>query len=110
MIATQQTQEETLVHIISIHNITRYATQVNRQHINILMNTMEKAHEDVTTMYNITHSIYSSLSYHQIILHTQSILAILWDSLYYMREVALHTMDYIDAATMGILSPHVLPV
>ena len=27
-----------------------------------------------------------------------------------MREVALHTMDYIDAATTGILLPHVLPV
>ena len=27
-----------------------------------------------------------------------------------MGEVALHTMDYIDAAATGILSPHVLPV
>ena len=27
-----------------------------------------------------------------------------------MREVAIHTMDYIDAATTGKLSPHVLPV
>ena len=27
-----------------------------------------------------------------------------------MREVVMHTMDYIDAATTGIHSPHVLPV
>ena len=27
-----------------------------------------------------------------------------------MREVAIHTMDYLDAATTGILSLHVLPV
>ena len=27
-----------------------------------------------------------------------------------MREVALHTMDYIDAATTGILLPHVLSI
>ena len=27
-----------------------------------------------------------------------------------MREVAMHTMDYINAATTGILAPHVLPV
>ena len=27
-----------------------------------------------------------------------------------MREVTIHTMDYVDAATTGILSPHVLPV
>ena len=54
---------------------------------------MEKAHQDVMTLYNITHSLYSSLSYQQPILHAQSILANLQDSLYYMREVALHTMD-----------------
>ena len=71
---------------------------------------MEKMHQDVMTLYNITHSLYSSLSYQQIILHTQSILANLWDSLCYMREVAIHIMDYTDAATTGILSPHVLPV
>ena len=64
----------------------------------------------VTALYNITHSLYSSLSYQQIVLHTLSILANLWDSLYYIREIALHTMDYIDATTTGILSPHVLPV
>ena len=27
-----------------------------------------------------------------------------------MRHVAMHTMDYIDTAMTGILSPHVLPV
>ena len=27
-----------------------------------------------------------------------------------MREIALHTMDYFDATTTGILLPHVLPV
>ena len=34
-----------------------------------------------------------------------------WDSSgYYMREVTIHTMDYVDVATTEILSPHVLPV
>ena len=56
------------------------------------------------------HSLYSSLSYQQIVLHIQSILANLQDSLYYMREAAIHIMDYIDAATTRMLSPHVLPV
>ena len=27
-----------------------------------------------------------------------------------MRQMAMHAMDYIDAATTGILSPHILPV
>ena len=99
LITTQHNQQETLVHIISILNIIRYIPHVNRQHINIVMNATEKTHQDVMALYNIMHSLCSSLSYQQIVLHIQSILANLWDSLYYMREVANHTMDYIDTAT-----------
>ena len=75
LISTQHNQQETLVHAISILNITRYATQVNRQHINIVMYATEKTHQDVTAPYNITHSLYCSLSYQQIVLHIHSILA-----------------------------------
>ena len=105
LITTQQSQQETLVHIISIFNATRYTTHVNRQHINILIDTMEKMHQDITTLYNVKHSLYSSLSYHQIKLYIWSILTSLLDSLHYMREVTIHTIDYIAAATTGILSP-----
>ena len=101
LIATQHNQQETLVHTISILNVTRYSTQVNMQHINIVMNAVEKMHQDVMTLYNITHSLYSNLSYQQIVLHIQTILANFWDSLYYMREVTIHTMDYMDAVTTG---------
>ena len=106
----QHQQQETLVHIISILNVTRYTTQVNRQHINLVMEAVERTHQDVTMLYNITSSLYTSLNYQQIVLHIHSILANLRDLLYYMRQVAMHVMDYIDAATTGILSPHVLPV
>ena len=107
LIATQHNQE-TLVHIISILNVTRYVTQMNRQHIIIVMSAAEKTYQDVTTLYNITHSLYSSLSFQQIVLHIHSILANLQDSLYYMRQVAMHTIDYINATTTGILSPNAL--
>ena len=50
LITTQNTQQETLIHIISFLNVTRYATQVNRQHINIVMDTVEQTHQDVTTL------------------------------------------------------------
>ena len=99
LITTQHNQQETLVHVISILNITRYATQVNRQHINIVLNATEKTHHDVTTLYNFTHSLYNSLSYQQIVLHICSRLANLRDSLYYMRKVTILTIDYVDAAT-----------
>ena len=110
LISTQHSQKETLVHVISFQNITRYATQVNRQHINIVMNATEKTHQDVRTLYNLTHWLYSSLSYQQIVLHICSILVNLRDSFYYMREVTIPTMHYVDAATTVILSLHALPV
>ena len=91
LISTWMNQQETLVHMIAIINVTRYATQVNRHHINILMDATEKTHQDKTTLYNIMHSLYSSTSYHQIILHVRSVLANLQDSLHYMWEIALHT-------------------
>ena len=44
------------------------------------------------------------------ILHIRSVFANLCDSLNYIQMVSTHTMDYIDTATSGTLSPHVLPV
>ena len=110
LIETQTQQQETLVHVILILNITRYAMQVNRQHNNAVMQAVERTHDDVTTLFNITISLYSCINYQQILLHIHSILANLRDSLYYMRQIAMHAMDYIDTASTSILSPHVLPV
>ena len=39
-----------------------------------------------------------------------TILAYLRDSHTNMRQVAIHTMDYVDTATTNILSPDILPV
>ena len=39
-----------------------------------------------------------------------TILAYLRESLINMRQVAIHTMDYADAAITNILSPDILPV
>ena len=44
------------------------------------------------------------------ILHIRSVFANLHDSHNYIWMVSIHTMDYINAATSGTLSPHVLPV
>ena len=90
LITTQHNQQETLVHVISILNVTRYTTQFNRELISIVMSAAEKTHQDVMTLYNITHSLYSSLSYQQVVLHIQCILANLWDSLYYDRSCHMH--------------------
>ena len=44
------------------------------------------------------------------ILHIRSVFANLCNSLNYIQTVSTHTMEYIDTATSGTLSPHVLPV
>ena len=110
LIETQTQQQDTLVHVISILDITRYASCINRQHINVVMEAVQRTHNDVTTLFNIISLIYTLVNYQQILLHIHSILANLRGSLYYMRQIAMHVVDYIDAATTGILSPHILPV
>ena len=51
--AMQHEQQETLVHIISVLNVTRYATQVNRQQINLVMDAVDRTHQDNPMLYNI---------------------------------------------------------
>ena len=46
LITAQNAQQDTLVHVISILNVTRYAAQVTRQHINITMDTVNKTMHD----------------------------------------------------------------
>ena len=86
------------------------AMQVNRQYINTAIQTVERTHNNITTSCHITSSLYTHINYQQILLHICSILTDLRDSLHYTRQIAMYAMDYIDAATTGLLSPHVLPV
>ena len=110
LIATQTSQHNTLVHILSILNITRYATQVNRHSINTLMDAVRTTSHDINNLYNLTTSLATSINFNQMILHIRSVFANLHDSLNYIRMVSTHTMECIDMATSGTLFPHVLPV
>ena len=65
---------------------------------------------DVNNLYNLTTSLATSLSYHQLKLRIRSVLANLQDSLSYIRRVSLYTMDYVNAATTGKLSAYILPI
>ena len=102
----QSTQQETLDHIISILNITWYAAQVNRYSINVIMDKVNETVHDVNNLFNLTFSLATSLSYHQLIIHIRSVFANLQDSLSYIRIVSMHTMDYVDAARTGTLTSH----
>ena len=106
----QMSQQETLVYIISILNVTRYAAQVNRHSINTLMDAARATSHNINNLYNLTTSLMTSINFHQLILHIRSVFANLHDSLNYIQMVSAHTMDYIDAATSGTFSLHILPV
>ena len=110
IITTESSQQETLVHIISILNATIYATQVNRHSINTLMDAARAASHDINKLYNLTTSLTTSINFHQLMLHIRSVFANPCDLLNYIQMASAHTMDYIDTATSGTLSPHVLPV
>ena len=110
LIATQTSQCNTLVHIVSILNVTRYATQVNRHSINNLIDAIHTTSQDINNLYNLTTSLAASINFNQMVLHIRSVFTNLQDSLHYLCTVSTPTMDYIDAATSSILSPHVLPV
>ena len=73
LIATQSSQQETLVHINSILNVTRYATQVNRHSINTLMDVARATSHDINNLYNLTMPLTTSINFHQLILHIRSV-------------------------------------
>ena len=54
---TQLAQQETSVHIISILNVTRYAAQVNRHSINVLMDKVDENSQDVKNLYQLNYFI-----------------------------------------------------
>ena len=74
----------TLVHIVSILNITRYATQVNRHSINTLMDAVRTTSHDINNLYNLATSLATSINFNQMILHIKSVFANLCDSLHYI--------------------------
>ena len=84
LITTQASQCNTLVHIVSILNITRYATQVNRHGINTLMDAVRTTSHNINNLYNLTTSLATSINFHQMILHIRSVFANLRNSLNYI--------------------------
>ena len=58
----------------------------------------------------MTEVLTQSIIYQQMYIYMHTILAYLRDSLVYMRQVAIHTMDYVDTGTTNIFLPDICPV
>ena len=99
-----------MVHIVSILNLTRYETQVNRQWINIILKELTKSNEDIRALFNITNQLATQVQVQNIILHLRAMLENLRDCLHFMKQLANHVLEYIDTATTGTLTPHLIPV
>ena len=99
-----------MVHIVSILNLTRYETQVNRQQINIILKELTKSNEDIRALFNITNQLATQVQVQNIILHLRAMLTNLRDCLHIMKQLANHILEYIDTATTGTLTLHLMPV
>ena len=99
-----------MVPIISILNLTHYKTQVNRQWINIILKELTKSNEDIRALFNITNQLATQVQVQNIILHLRAMLANLRDCLHFMKQLANHVPEYIDTATTGTLTPHLIPI
>ena len=66
--------------------------------------------QDINNLYNLTTSLVTSINFNQMMPHIMSVFANLQDSLRYVQAVSTHTMEYINAATSEMLSPHFLPI
>ena len=69
LIKRQENQWNTMVHIVSILNLTRYETQVNRQWINIILKELTKSNEDIRALFNITNQLATQVQVQNIVLH-----------------------------------------
>ena len=83
LIQEQTKQQETLVHVIFILNITRYAVQVNRQKLNEISDALQRSNEDLKGCLTLQRFWHNALAKMHIYMHT--ILAYLGDCLTYMR-------------------------
>ena len=54
LIEAQIKQQEALVHVISILNITRYSVQVNRWKLTEIIDTLQRWNEDLNKLFIIT--------------------------------------------------------
>ena len=109
LIETQENQWKMIVHV-SILNLTCYETQVNRQWINIILKELTKSNEDIRALFNITNQLATQVQVQNNMLHLRAMLANLRDCLHFMKELANHILEYIDTATTGTLTPHLILV
>ena len=75
-----------------------------------MIDALQSSNKDLNRLFNFTEFLTQCIRYQQMYIYMCTILAYLRVSLIYIGQAAIHTMDYVDAATTSILSPGILPV
>ena len=75
-----------------------YAAQVNRQKLNEIIDAFKDQMKIKIHYSPLQRFWHNALDY----TYMHTMLACLRDSITYMRQVVIHTMDYVDAATTNI--------
>ena len=75
-----------------------------------MIDAFQRSNEDLNRLFNITEVLTQHIKYQQMYIYTCTILTYFRDSFIYMTHVAIHMMDYVDAAAINILLPDMLPV
>ena len=74
------------------------------------MKELTKSNKDIRALFNITNQLATQVQVQNIVLHLRAMLANLRDCLHFMKQLANHVLEYIDTATTGTLTPHLIPV
>ena len=103
----QTSQCNTLIHIVSILNITRYTTQVNRHSINNLIDAVHTTIQDINNLYNLTTSLATSINFNQMLLHIRLVFANL-PPLVYCHHMSYPSWIY-KRCSDTLLTPYLQP-
>ena len=74
------------------------------------MDALQKANQDMNILLNVTDVLMQHVRHNQVYTYVFTIFAYLRDYLTYMKQMATHIMDYVDATSTSILSPEFLLV
>ena len=83
---------------------------LDEQKSNQIIDGLERSNGDLNRLFHITEVLTQCIRYQQIYIYMHTILAYLRHFLIYIRQVAIHMMEYVDAARTNILPPDILPV
>ena len=61
LIQAKDKQQETLVHVIPILNVTKYTIQVNMRILNEIMDALQRSNEDSDRLFNFTETLTNTL-------------------------------------------------